>query len=151
RHRSLPRDCVRSARPGGLADRRGPEPRSRGGRHRGDPGRVYANSPWRPACRRGISNGARRGGRPVIPTESVKVLLVAMFAIGIGCSGKSAKAPPPEDAPAGDGGPEPVEVAGQYDRKCVGGDLEACRNLGVMYAEGMGVSPDPRRATALFS
>ena len=87
----------------------------------------------------------------MIPTGSVKVLLVAMVAIGIGCSSKPDKAPPPEDAPSGDGGLDPVEVAGRYDRKCVAGDLEACRNLGVMYAEGMGVSPDPRRATALFN
>ena len=30
------------------------------------------------------------------------------------------------------------------------GDLEACRELGVMYQEGTGVSPDPHRATTLF-
>jgi len=80
----------------------------------------------------------------------VKALLVAMIAIAIGCGNKPAKAPPLEDAPAGDGGLAPVELAGRFDRKCVAGDLEACRNLGVMYAEGTGVSPDPRRATALF-
>jgi TPR repeat protein len=85
----------------------------------------------------------------VIPTESVKALLVAMFAIAIGCS-KSSGTPPPDDASVGDGGLDPVELAGRFDRKCVRGDLEACRNLGVMYAEGVGVSPDPRRATALF-
>ena len=28
--------------------------------------------------------------------------------------------------------------------------IEACRQLGVMYMEGTGVSPDPRRAAALF-
>lgn len=72
-----------------------------------------------------------------------------MIAIAIGCSGRSAKAPP-EDAPSGDGGLDPSELAGRFDRKCVGGDLEACRNLGVMYAEGTGVSPDPKRATKLF-
>jgi len=80
----------------------------------------------------------------------VKVLLVAMFAIALGCSSKAAKVAPPDDASVGDGGLDPVELAGQFDRKCVGGDLEACRNLGVMYAEGTGVSPDHRRATALF-
>lgn len=85
----------------------------------------------------------------MIPTNPVKALLVAMFAIAIGCSSKSAK-PPPEDAPVGDGGLDPEEIAGRFDRQCVGGNLEACRNLGVMYAEGTGVSPDPRRATALF-
>jgi uncharacterized protein len=45
---------------------------------------------------------------------------------------------------------EPAELAGTLDKKCVAGDLEACRLLGVMYQEGTGVSPDPRRATALF-
>ena len=30
------------------------------------------------------------------------------------------------------------------------GDLEACRSLGVMYTEGIGVPADPRRAAALF-
>jgi TPR repeat protein len=85
----------------------------------------------------------------VIPTDLVKALLVAMFAVATGC-GKPAKAPIPEDASPGDGGIDPVELAGAFDRKCVGGDLEACRNLGVMYAEGTGVSPDPRRATVLF-
>jgi TPR repeat protein len=79
----------------------------------------------------------------------VNALLVAMFAIAIGCSSKPARSPP-EDASADDGGPDPVELAGRFDHDCVGGDLEACRKLGVMYAEGTGVSPDPRRATALF-
>ncbi|HEX2686847.1 MAG TPA: tetratricopeptide repeat protein [Kofleriaceae bacterium] len=79
----------------------------------------------------------------------MKSLLAAMFALAIGCSSKATK-PPPEDAPAGDGGLDPVEIAGRLDRQCVGGNLEACRNLGVMYAEGTGISPDPRRATALF-
>jgi uncharacterized protein len=86
----------------------------------------------------------------VIPTTLVKALLVAMIAIAIGCSSKPAKAPP-EDAATGDGGLDPVEIAGRFDRQCVGGNLEACRNLGVMYAEGTGVSPDPRRAFTLFS
>ena len=85
----------------------------------------------------------------MIPTEAVKALLVATFAIATGCSSKPARLAP-EDAPAGDGGIDPVELAGAYDRKCVGGDLESCRNLAVMYAEGTGVSPDPRRATGLF-
>jgi TPR repeat protein len=86
----------------------------------------------------------------VIPTGSVKALLVAMWVLAIGCSSRPARVPP-EDAPSGDGGPDPFELAGRYDRRCVGGDLEACRRLGVMYAEGTVVSPDPRRATELFN
>jgi TPR repeat protein len=86
----------------------------------------------------------------VIPTVPVKARLVAILAIAIGCGSKSARLPP-DDAATGDGGVDPVELAGRYDRKCVGGDLEACRGLGVMYAEGTGVSPDPRRATTLFT
>jgi TPR repeat protein len=52
-----------------------------------------------------------------------------------------------EDAATGD---DPAELAARFDKKCVAGDLEACRQLGVMYQEGTGVSPDLRRATALF-
>jgi TPR repeat protein len=80
----------------------------------------------------------------------VRSILVAALAIAAGCSSRSAKLPP-EDASAGDGGLDPVELAGRYDRTCVRGDLEACRNLGVMYAEGTGVSPDPERAVKLFN
>jgi TPR repeat protein len=81
----------------------------------------------------------------------VKVLLlVAVVAIAIGCSSKPAR-PLPEDAAVGDGGLDPVELAGRYDRSCVKGDLEACRALGVMYAEGNGMAPDPERATKLFA
>lgn len=64
---------------------------------------------------------------------------------------KSHKRAAPRDAGAGDGGIDPAEVAARLDKQCVGGDLEACRNLGVMYSEGVGVSPDPKRATALFA
>jgi TPR repeat protein len=81
----------------------------------------------------------------------VKALLVAMLAIATGCSGKPARTPPPEDAPAGDGGLDPIELAGRFDRQCAGGDLEACRNLGVMYVEGTGVSRDAPRAAKLFA
>jgi len=81
----------------------------------------------------------------------VKALLVAMFAIATGCSGKASRTPPPEDASVGDGGLDPVELAGRFDRQCAAGDLEACRNLGILYAEGTGVSPDPPRATKLFA
>jgi len=73
-----------------------------------------------------------------------------MCAVAFGCGGKPAKAPPPDDAASGDGGVDPVELAGRFDRKCAGGDLESCRNLGIMYAEGNGVAPDPVRATGLF-
>jgi TPR repeat protein len=81
----------------------------------------------------------------------VKARLVAMFAIAIGCSSKPSRLPPDDAAEEGAGGIDPIELAGRYDRKCVTGDLEACRQLAVMYAEGTGVSPDPRRATTLFT
>jgi TPR repeat protein len=84
----------------------------------------------------------------VIPTAFVKAL-VAMCVLAIGCSTRPARVPP-EDAPASVG-VDPFELAGRLDRMCVGGDLEACRKLGVMYAEGTVVSPDRRRATALFN
>lgn len=85
----------------------------------------------------------------MIRTDSVKALLVAMVAVAIGCSSRSSK-PSIEDAGTGDGGVDPVELAGLYDRQCVGGDLEACRDLGVMYSEGTGVSRDLQRAAKLF-
>ena len=78
---------------------------------------------------------------------------VAVLALAVLVACKSGK-PAKRDAAvggAGDGGIDPSEVAAKLDKKCVAGDLEACRNLGVMYAEGVGVSPDPKRATALFA
>jgi len=86
----------------------------------------------------------------VIPRTFVKALLVATCAIA--CSSTPSRPPPlpPEDAGTGDGGIDPAELAGPLDKKCNGGDLEACRSLAVMYAEGTGVSPDPPRATSLF-
>jgi len=81
----------------------------------------------------------------------VKALLVAMVAIAIGCSSKaSAPSTLIEDAGVGDGGLDPAELAAHFDHKCVAGDLEACRNLGVMYAEGTGVSVDRQRSAKLF-
>lgn len=65
-------------------------------------------------------------------------------------SGKSAKKDAAVAA-AGDGGVDPSAVAAQLDKKCLAQDFEACRNLGVMYAEGLGVPADPKRATALFA
>lgn len=41
-------------------------------------------------------------------------------------------------------------LAARFDRQCVAGDLEACRNLAVLYAEGKGVPADRRRAAALW-
>jgi len=50
-----------------------------------------------------------------------------------------------------DGGVDRKAVAAQFDKACLGGDHEACRNLGVLYTEGVGVAPDLRRAAALFA
>jgi TPR repeat protein len=80
----------------------------------------------------------------------VKALLIAITALAIACSSKSPHLPP-DDEPVSDGGFDPIEQAGRLDHQCAGKDLEACRKLAVMYAEGTGVSPDPKRATALFS
>jgi TPR repeat protein len=51
----------------------------------------------------------------------------------------------------GDAKLDPKQAVAQYDSACIGGDAEACRNLGVMYSEGIGVTADPKRATALFA
>src|SRR3569832_2222434 len=77
-------------------------------------------------------------------TRLVLAIVVAL-ACGVGCK-KTAKAVPQDAADTVD----PAELAGTLDKKCVAGDLEACRQLGVIYQEGTGVSPDLRRATALF-
>jgi TPR repeat protein len=80
----------------------------------------------------------------------VSARFAAIVAVAIGCSNKPSK-PLIEDAGVGDGGPDPVELAGRFDHKCVAGDLEACRNLGVMYSEGTGISIDRERAVKLFT
>lgn len=46
---------------------------------------------------------------------------------------------------------DPKAAAAQYDQACVAGNGDACRNLGVLYSEGIGVPADPKRATALFA
>ena len=86
----------------------------------------------------------------MIPTSIVRGLLVAALATVIGCGSKPSKPPLIEDAGVDDGGVELVDLAGRYDRRCVSGDLEACRNLGVMYADGQGVSRDRERSVKLF-
>lgn len=75
--------------------------------------------------------------------------LVAIAALAVGCGSRPTK-PPPDDA-ASDDGADLIELAGRYDRKCASGDLESCRHLGLMYADGSAVSPDPKRATGLFT
>jgi TPR repeat protein len=76
---------------------------------------------------------------------------IVAFALVVLVACKSGKQSKGRDAGTGDGGVDPTELAGKLDKQCVAGNLEACRNLGVMYAEGVGVSPDPKRATALFA
>ena len=77
-----------------------------------------------------------------------RLLVIALLLVAA-CKGSKSKA---RDAGAtGDGGVDPSELAAKLDKQCVAGSLEACRNLGVMYQEGVGVSPDPKRATALFA
>lgn len=46
---------------------------------------------------------------------------------------------------------EPADHAATLDKKCAAGDLESCRQLGVMYQDGTSVSVDARRATQLFN
>lgn len=84
------------------------------------------------------------------------VLLVALLA----CGKKSEKpaqgsgtavAVAGDAAAPGDARLDPKEAAAQYDKACLEGNAEACRNLGVLYNEGIGVTKDPKRATALFA
>ncbi len=68
-------------------------------------------------------------------------------------SGAVASGATPADAAAAppDGKLDPKQAAAAYDKACVANDYEACRNLGVLYNEGIGVPQDPKRATALFA
>ncbi|NVB78839.1 MAG: SEL1-like repeat protein [Kofleriaceae bacterium] len=75
---------------------------------------------------------------------------ILVVALGLALAACSKRKAARNDAGADAGGIDPSELAGKFDKKCVAGDLEACRSLGVMYTEGTGVSPDPRRAAALF-
>ena len=42
------------------------------------------------------------------------------------------------------------QVLEALDQKCTAHDLESCRNLAVLYSEGLGVTPDRTRAAELF-
>jgi TPR repeat protein len=86
------------------------------------------------------------------------IVLVALLA----CGKKKDNPPAPgsavavsdaagSQAPMADAKLDPKEAAAQFDTACIGGDAEACRNLGVFYSEGIGVPADPKRATALFA
>jgi TPR repeat protein len=70
--------------------------------------------------------------------------------IAISFSACRGKAKLTDDAAQLDSGVDPAEQAAAYDKQCVAGDLEACRQLGAAYLEGTGVSKDLPRATALF-
>src|SRR5438445_374591 len=75
-----------------------------------------------------------------------------IVAVLIAACGKGGASKSIDDAPVRNDAPtDPSALAARFDKSCAGGDLEACRNLGVMYSEGTGVSADPRRATSLFA
>ena len=61
----------------------------------------------------------------------------------VACNSSSATRIPDD---AADDHNDPAEQAALYDHQCAAGDLEACRNLGMFYAVGKGVSPDPKRS-----
>jgi uncharacterized protein len=75
------------------------------------------------------------------------VLLCGLVLVGLGCSSGSK---PAHDDDAAGVVTDPAEHAATLDKRCVAGDLESCRQLGVMYQDGTAVSVDARRATALF-
>jgi TPR repeat protein len=77
--------------------------------------------------------------------------LAIAIAILIGASACHGKAKLVDDAAQLDGGVDPAEQAAAYDKQCVAGDLESCRQLGTSYLEGKGVSQDLPRAIALFT
>lgn len=78
-------------------------------------------------------------------------LVAAALAVG-GCKGEKAGEPAAGSGSGSSGArpTTPAELAQTFDRACVTGDHEACRNLGVMYAEGQGVVANPARSAALY-
>lgn len=86
----------------------------------------------------------------MVTIAAMRARLIVLVLALAACRGNSHHSKLTEDARGSGSAVDPSELAAQFDKKCVAGDLEACRNLGVMYAEGTGVSPDPRRAVALF-
>jgi hypothetical protein len=72
----------------------------------------------------------------------VRALLLVLI---VACGGKK-----DETGETGSGSSS-AQVAEAFDKKCVGGDVEACRNLAVLYTEGVGVTKDLKRAAALFA
>ena len=87
--------------------------------------------------------------RRLVPFSLLLVLMIACKgkqsapAQQEGSAGSAVRAAVADGGVPGDAGADPAEVAARLDKACVGGDLDACRNLGVMYSEGLGVSPDP--------
>jgi TPR repeat protein len=87
----------------------------------------------------------------MVTIAAMRARFIALVLVVVACKGGSHSKLMDDAQGSGSGSAiDPAELAAQFDKKCVAGDLEACRNLGVMYAEGTGVSPDPRRAVALF-
>src|ERR1700761_4285482 len=74
---------------------------------------------------------------------------LALLVVGASCSSHSKPASTDDDN--GDNNADPADRAATLDKACAAGDLESCRELGVMYQDGTGVSVDSRRATQLFN
>lgn len=82
----------------------------------------------------------------------VHVSLCLALAIGAaGCKDRSQPKPSEDQLWRDAGSVDPAEQAAAFDKQCVAGDLEACRQLATDYLEGKGVSQDLRRATTLFA
>jgi TPR repeat protein len=75
-------------------------------------------------------------------------VVIALALAAIACRGGKGKLA--DDAAQLDSGIDPAEQAAAYDKQCVAGDLEACRQLGTAYLEGKGVLQDLPRSFALF-
>ncbi len=91
----------------------------------------------------------------------ISIAFVAVCVLAVGCGKKKPEADPAVgsagsgsagagSAAAQVGGKASAKVAQQFDDKCVAGDQEACRNLAVLYSEGIGVVKDAGKAAALF-
>jgi hypothetical protein len=99
---------------------------------------------------RSTSSAGRSFGPSFGALGAVAALLAALVTHP-GCRRNPSKLDPADGGKGSDDtSRDPAALAGRFDRQCVAGNMESCRNLGVMYAEGKGVTADRRRAAALW-
>jgi TPR repeat protein len=77
-------------------------------------------------------------------------LVAVVAALGLGCKKKQDRPAAGPPAVTTDARPAVAAALTALETGCAGDDPEACRNLGVIYAEGKGVVADPARAAGYY-